>query len=86
MPLPSLYLRREPASDPVSLCLERAVPGSTKRLTNVVIYRDPECTKFAGRFAPDSTTAPRRGAKTMVLNCARWPIQWLPPVRRQVIH
>lgn len=86
MTLPTLFLRREPAVDYASLALERAVPGSTKRLTNVVIYRDSACTEFLGRFAADSTTAPRRSSKTMMFNCARWPVQWLQPIRRQVVH
>ncbi len=86
MPLPMLYLRREPAADPASLALERAVPGATKRLTNVVIYRDAACTAFVGRFPPDSSSAPRRSSKSMMLNCARHPVQWAPPIRRQVSH
>lgn len=86
MPLPTLYLRREPAADPASLSLERAVPGSTKRLTNVVIYRDEACTTFVGRFAADSSSAPRRSAKSMMLNCTRHPVQWAAPIRRQASH
>lgn len=86
MPLPTLYLRREPATDPATLALERAVPGATKRLTNVVIYRDADCTSFVGRFAPDSSSAPRRSAKSMMFNCARHPVQWTSPIRRQVSH
>lgn len=86
MTLPTLFLRREPTRDPAALCQERAVPGSTAMLTDVVIYRDQACTDFVARFPTDSSSQPRRAAKTMMLNCALWPVQWLPPVRRQVAN
>lgn len=80
MTLIPLFFRREPAIDPASLALERAVPGSTRRLTSVAFYKDAACTEFLGRFAPDSTTAPRKSTKSMSFNCWRYAVRWAKPL------
>lgn len=82
MPLIPLFLRREPAIDPASLAMERAVPGSTRRLSTVAIYRDAGCTEFMGRFPPNASRTPRKSSKFMNFNCWRYSVQWVHPLPR----
>lgn len=77
MPI-TVYARREPTKSPDALALERAVPGSTKGLTDVAIYRDAECTAPMARFSPAHTGRPRSNSKLVRINCWNWALQWAP--------
>lgn len=68
-----LYLRREPTRDP--LLIQR---GAGYR-PDVVAYRDPECTRPAGRW-PWHHKRPDRRNRSIILNCYRWRAVWLPPL------
>jgi hypothetical protein len=68
----TLFARREPTQVAHARAMERAVPGSTRNLTDVAIYRDRECTIPAGRYAPDSAR-PRRNTRRVRLNVSVQP-------------
>jgi len=64
-----LYIRREPTTD------TEVRPSSHKR--DWVMYYDREATRVAGRI-PWWHRGPRTTARTMMFNCARWALVWLP--------
>lgn len=66
----TLYARKEPTRDELS-----------KRFKldkqDVVFYKDEACTQFVGRWTWDRSP-PRRNRTTVVLNCFKWALKWLP--------
>jgi hypothetical protein len=64
----TLYLRREPSTDPL---------WRSYGHRDVCAYRDEASITLAGRFTA-SYKQPRKGCKTVVLNCVRWRAVWLP--------
>lgn len=74
--LHTLYLRHEPTTDEV---WPQYGDGQTKY--DVRAYYDRRCTRLAGIFPWHYTSSkPRRKQKTMMLNCWRWRVVWLPAV------
>jgi hypothetical protein len=76
----TLYLRREPTVDPVWL---QYGEGLTR--WDVRCYSDLECQNLKGIFSWWHTNKPCRGCRTVILNCWRWAVVWLPdaPVAAQ---
>ncbi|AXQ68555.1 hypothetical protein HOU00_gp121 [Caulobacter phage CcrPW] len=72
MTLPTLYLRREPTSQGVP-----NVDDSPERF-DIVAYRDKAMTDAAGRWPWFYQSKPRKGAKTVMLNCMRHRAAWRP--------
>lgn len=68
----ALFIRKEPTTDQTTLALNPA----TKRL-DVVAYADAECMKPAARWPWFYTNKPTKSHKTVVVNCARYSINWL---------
>ncbi|MFM2408552.1 MAG: hypothetical protein RL358_1294 [Pseudomonadota bacterium] len=67
----SLYARKEPTTDSVSIMF-----GFKKKL-DVVLYKDRECTKPEARWRWDLSNCPRHGQKTAMYNCCRWNLVWV---------
>lgn len=80
MSLITVFARREPTHDSACKALERVRPGSTRKLRDVAIYRDADCTKLMGRFGPDAASRPHANSRHVMLNCYHWALQWLPPL------
>lgn len=72
----TVFARREPTKNAEALALEKVAPGSTAKMTDVVIYRDSNCTNVFCRFGPHQSGRPRRNTKTVTLNCWNWALQW----------
>lgn len=47
---------------------------------DVLAYRDPEGLQQFARWTWDLSNRPRKGAKTVTLNCYLWRAVWLEPV------
>lgn len=71
MNLLTLYLRREPTTDSSWLKY-----GDGKPKYDVQAYRDNATKDPIGRFMW-CCTKPRKGCKTVELNCCRWKAVWL---------
>ena len=72
----TLYARREPTTDSVSI--QYVPPRQLARLRDVVLYRDAQATDRAARIPWHYTSSiPRRSAKTIMLNCFRYRLQWI---------
>ena len=71
----TLYARREPTTDDVLL---KHAP-KTKRF-DVVFYVDRQATQPKARFMWYAAESFRSTSKTVMLNCYRWRIEWLPKV------
>ena len=71
----TLYLRREPTTDSTWLKY-----GTGERY-DIQAYGDKDATDPVGRFIW-SNTKPRKGCKTVVLNCFRWRVVWLSDAKR----
>lgn len=71
-----VYARREPTTDWAALkyCDAREVA----KLKDVAIYADLQATQPKGRFMWFSSARPTRRNDSVVLNCARYDICWLP--------
>jgi hypothetical protein len=76
----TVFARREPTRIPEARALERISPGCCKRLTDIAVYRDRECTQPFGRFGPDHSLRPRSSSKTVRLNCWSWALEWVAPL------
>lgn len=67
----SLFARREPTTDAISLAHGR---GNMK---DVVLYRTPEATEPVARFGWFQNGCPTRRFKKVTLNCFRYNLVWL---------
>lgn len=67
----TLYARREPTTDPVSVAC-----GCGHR-KDVVLYKDANCTTPAVRYRWDLSNTPRKRNKTVMHNCFRFRLQWI---------
>ena len=67
----TLYARREPTTDATIL---RYAPNAKKY--DVCIYSDKECKTFKARFVWHGV--PRKTRKTVMLNCWKYALEWLP--------
>ena len=76
----TLYARREPSADSVLL---KYAPQA-KRF-DVVFYADHKATQPKGRFMWFSAGNLRPTHKTVMLNCYRWRMVWLPKVQAQAV-
>ena len=76
----TLYLRREPTTDKlfIKLCKEDGIDAvaAFPKYHEVAYYRDKEATESAGRNTGSSR--PTRRNKTVMMNCYRWNVVWLP--------
>ncbi|WP_146052310.1 hypothetical protein [Diaphorobacter sp. LR2014-1] len=72
----TVFARREPTKNAEALALGKIFPGSTAKMTDVVIYRDSACTNVMGRFPPHHSGRPRRKSKKVNLSCWVWRLQW----------
>ena len=68
-----LYLRREPTDD------RYRPPGKL----DVVLYRDEACTDRAGRWPWFDNSRPTRRNRSIMFNCWRWRIVWMPDLSSQ---
>jgi hypothetical protein len=71
----TLFARKEPTSDTVSKAL-----GMARRM-DTVLYRDAACTDVAGRYSWFYSGCPDRRFKTVMLNCWKWKLEWLPALK-----
>ena len=68
----TLYARREATAD-TGLPVDAA---KTKR--DVVLYEDREATKFVCRYPWHYRSKPGTDATTVMHNCAKYRLEWLP--------
>ena len=73
-----LYLRFERTNDRETLNLW---PDTAKQ--DVVAYRDETCTDVAARWPWHYSNRPRKGARTVTLNCCRWRPVWKPALKEK---
>jgi hypothetical protein len=66
----SLFAKKEPTKDATTLEL-----GWTGK-SDVVLYRDSECTQMACRWPWFLSNKPRRGQKRVMFNCYQWNLVW----------
>lgn len=91
--LTTVYARREPTQDSTSLMLGLGHPNKPDDPSlseqdmlrrglfgklDVVVYRDEALTDQFARFTWDLSNKPRLGQITVILNCYRWNLQWMP--------
>lgn len=74
MAYPSLFARKEPTTDELSL------KAGLHFRQDVVAYKDRDCTQRVARWGWFQTTRPRDQQPSTMFNCARWKIEWLDPV------
>lgn len=67
----TLYARKEPTTDPVSLA-----HGLGHR-KDTILYEDSACTRPKARFAWFLSQSPRRGQRRVTVNCWAWNLQWV---------
>lgn len=72
----TLYARREPTTDTV--CKQYLPPKLLKAATDIQLYYDPDCTRPAVRYRY-GMRRPTRSSRTVVHNCNRYALEWLPP-------
>ena len=65
----TLYLRREPTTDPT--ILRHVEPPRLRFWPDVVAYRDRAMTQPAARWSAAYSNQPTPGRKTVVFNCYR---------------
>lgn len=70
MNLLTLFARKEPTTDPVSIQY-----GQGHKL-DTVLYRDASCTILAARWPWYASNCPRRNQKRVTFNCFRWNLSW----------
>lgn len=79
-----LYLRFEPTTDPATLELYRIsgqpVPATCR---DVVCYRDEAMTDRRGCWRWTDPRRPRKGARTVTLNCFQWRPVWKPALKEK---
>lgn len=74
----TLFARTEPTTDAV--CKKYLSPALLKTATDVQLYYDRSCTRPAARFRY-GLRRPNRSSRTVVLNCWRYLIEWLPALK-----
>ncbi len=67
----TLFARKEPTTDPVDIAL-----GLQSR-KDAVFYRDRGCTERFVRWSWYLSSCPRRGRKTVTLNCFKYRVEWV---------
>lgn len=73
----AMYLRREPTADAMTRTACSRYGGRLP--LDTVAYRDPQCRVIAGRWPWHyQASKPRRGCRSIMLNCYRWAAVWLP--------
>lgn len=82
----TLYARYEPAlvREPLLDAMSSIVPGgfaATLRIRNVVLYADPSALMEKAHFGSFDSQRPTHRSKTVVLNCSRWKLHWLPDLQ-----
>lgn len=83
MPTSTVYARKEPTDDTLVSQTSQEKRGAkfTPRY-DVQVYRDKTCQDKMGRFPWHYTKSmPTRRNKYIMLNCSRWKLVWLPPVK-----
>lgn len=73
----TLFARHEPTTDPI--CKQYLPPALLTKATDVQLYRDSACTQPAARYR-FGMTRPTRSYKTVMHNCWRFALEWLPPL------
>lgn len=71
MDLITLFARKEPTVDPVSIAHGLAHKQDT------VLYQDRECTRRYAIWNWAYSNCPRRKQRTVMLNCYRWKLEWI---------
>lgn len=74
----TLFARSEPTTDAV--CKKYLPPARLKTATDVQLYYDRSCTRPAARFRY-GMQRPNRSSRTVVLNCWRYLLEWLPALK-----
>lgn len=82
----TLYARYEPALVRETLldAMSSIVPGgfaATLRMRNVVLYADASALVEKAHFGSFDSQRPTRRSKTVMLNCWRWKLHWLPDLQ-----
>lgn len=67
----TLFARKELTQDPID-------KRYFSRKKDTVLYRDALCTDCVSTWPWHNSNCPRRNSKTVVLNCWRWSLQWIP--------
>lgn len=90
----TLYARLEPTTDsfiiaagegpvyrpiPAGASIESLIKKGFFGKLDTVIYRDAECTEQLFRHNCFSSSRPTRRSKTIMYNCFRYALTWLPP-------
>lgn len=70
MSLLTLYAKKEPTTDPVSIMHGHAARQDT------VLYRDTACTQVAARWPWHLSNCPSRRQKRVMFNCYQWNLTW----------
>jgi hypothetical protein len=70
-PLLTLYARKEPTTDPISI---RHGLGGRR---DSVFYRDRGCNEPVARWPWHYSSCPRFGKKRVTLNCYQWNVYWI---------
>lgn len=73
----TLYARKEPTTDPVSVGLRLA-------RFDTVAYADRQCTKPMARWTWHLSNCPRKLQPSAFVNSARFNLEWLPDVQSTV--
>ena len=71
----TLFARYEPTTDPV--CKAYLPAAQLKSARDVQLYRDNACTQPAARYGY-GMTRPTRSSRTVMHNCFRFALTWLP--------
>ena len=72
----TLFARKELTQD----AIDKRLGFNARR--NTVLYKDANCTDRVATWPWHYSNCPRRNSKTVVLNCWRWKLQWLPDAAR----
>lgn len=71
MSLITLYARKEPTTDAIS------VNNGLRGKKDTVIYADTEGKNLVVRWPWHQSNCPRQNQKRITLNCWRWNLSWL---------
>lgn len=75
-----VYLRKEPTTDSVTLEHRRKYSARHVLGTHMDVqsYAEQSATTKIGRWPWFYSNKPRKGCKTVMLNCTRHNVMWLP--------
>ena len=76
MDLITLYARREPAQERAQF-LKLTEVGNW---FDTCLYKDRECKALEARFPHDYESTPQEGAKTAMVNCNNYALEWVPAI------